>query len=76
MTKAIIYFNLISNIYPSNSIGPRLLLFTFFLGLALAGYKFITIKSGNYDVDYFMKIIGWLLLIPAIIGILDSLRIL
>ena len=76
MLKQLFYFILISNIYASNSVGPRLLLFTFFLGLALAGYKFITIKSGNYDVDYFTKIIGWLLLIPAIIGILDSLRIL
>tara|TARA_B100000029_G_C17267728_1_gene848636 strand:+ start:540 stop:770 length:231 start_codon:yes stop_codon:yes gene_type:complete len=76
MLKQLFYFILISNIYASNSVGPRLLLFTFFLGLALAGCKFITIKSGNYDVDYFTKIIGWLLLIPAIIGILDSLRIL
>ena len=75
MSKQIFYFILLSNIYASNSVTGRFILFIFFIGLAFAGYKFIRIKSGNYDVDYFTKIIGWLLLIPAIIGILDSLRI-
>ena len=75
MSKQIFYFILLSNIYASNSATGRFILFIFFIGLGFAGYKFIRIKSGNYDVDYFTKIIGWLLLIPAIIGILDSLRI-
>ena len=73
--KQIFYFILLSNIYASNSVAGRFILFIFFIGLGFAGYKFIRIKTGNYDIDYFMRIIGWLLLIPSIIGILDSLRI-
>ena len=75
MLKELFYFILFSDLYAASSIGGRFILFIFFIGLGFAGYKFITIKSGNYDVDYFTKIIGWLLLVPAIIGILDSLRI-
>jgi hypothetical protein len=51
------------------------ILFIFFVALAIVGFKFITLRSGNYDVDYFTKIIGWVLIIPAIWGILESLRI-
>jgi len=29
----------------------------------------------KFDVDFFTKIIGWVLLIPALWGILESLRI-
>ena len=75
MHKELFYFILFSYLFAGNSIAGRFVLFVFFLCLGFAGYKFITIKSGNYDVDYFTKIIGWLLLIPAIIGVLDSLRI-
>ena len=46
-----------------------------FIALAVVGYKFITLRTGNYDIDYFTKLLGWLLIIPAIWGILDSLNI-
>ena len=75
MLKELFYFILFSNLYAASSIGGRFILFIFFIGLGFSGYKFITIRSGNYDVDYFTKIIGWMLLVPAIIGILDSLRV-
>ena len=51
------------------------ILFVFFVALAIVGFKLITLRSGNYDVDYFTKIIGWVLTIPAIWGILESLII-
>jgi hypothetical protein len=53
----------------------RTLLFIFFVALAGVGFKFVTMRSGNYDVDFFTKIIGWVLLIPALWGIMESLRI-
>jgi hypothetical protein len=53
----------------------RTLLFIFFVVLGIVGLKFVTMRSGNYDVDFFTKIIGWVLLIPALWGILESLRI-
>ncbi|MBT5956190.1 MAG: hypothetical protein HN820_01470 [Candidatus Marinimicrobia bacterium] len=53
----------------------RTLLFIFFVALAMVGFKFVTMRSGNYDVDFFTKIIGWVLLIPALWGVLESLRI-
>jgi len=53
----------------------RTLLFIFFVALGVVGFKFVTMRSGNYDVDFFTKIIGWVLLIPALWGILESLRI-
>jgi hypothetical protein len=53
----------------------RTLLFIFFVALAMVGFKFVTMRSGNYDVDFFTKIIGWVLLMPALWGILESLRI-
>ena len=53
----------------------RTLLFIFFVALAGVGFKLVTMRSGNYDVDFFTKIIGWILLIPALWGILESIRI-
>ena len=53
----------------------RTLLFIFFVALAGIGLKLVIMRSGNYDVDFFTKIIGWVLLIPAIWGLLESLRI-
>ena len=32
-------------------------------------------KIDNNDIDYFIKLLGWLLIIPAIWGILESLNI-
>ncbi len=54
----------------------RTILFIFFVVLAIVGALLVWRRTGNYDVDFITKIVGWLLLIPAIWGILESLRIL
>ena len=52
------------------------LLFIIFVGIAIFAIKLIWKRTGNYDVDYITKLIGWVLLIPATWGILESLRLL
>ena len=66
---------LISFAFASGNFQTRLILFIVFIALAAVGYKFITLRTGNYDVDFFTKLLGWMLIIPAIWGILDSLNI-
>ena len=73
--KQIFYILLITSfLFPANDSMSRLILFLFFVGLAVAGYKFLRLRSGNYDIDYFTKLLGWLLIIPAFWGIIDSIR--
>ena len=73
--KRIFYLLLIiSFLFSANDTVSRGLLFVFFVGLAISGYKFIRLRTGNYDIDYFTKLLGWLLIIPAIWGIIDSIR--
>ena len=50
------------------------ILFAFFLTLGTCGIWLIWKRTGNYDVDFFTKIIGWILLIPAVIGIFELIR--
>ena len=64
-----------SFVFANDNIQTRVILFIVFIALGLVGYKFITLRTGNYDVDYFTKLIGWLLIIPSIWGILESLNI-
>ena len=52
------------------------ILFLVFVALSITGAWLILRRIGNYDVDFFIKILGWILLIPGIIGIMESLRIL
>jgi|TARA_B100000959_G_C14436143_1_gene400664 small neutral amino acid transporter SnatA (MarC family) len=52
------------------------ILFMVFVALSLTGGWLILRRTGNYDIDFFTKILGWILLIPGILGIMDSLRIL
>ena len=52
------------------------ILFLVFVALTLTGGWLILRRTGNYDVDFFTKILGWILLIPGILGIMESLRIL
>ena len=52
------------------------ILFMVFVALSIIGALLIFRRSGNYDIDFFIKILGWVLLIPGIIGIMDSLKIL
>lgn len=47
------------------------ILFLFFLIIAIIGGYLIWIKSGNYDADFILRIVGWILLVPAIIGLLQ-----
>jgi small neutral amino acid transporter SnatA (MarC family) len=52
------------------------ILFMVFVALSFTGGWLILRRTGNYDIDFFTKILGWILLIPGILGIMDSLRIL
>ncbi len=42
---------------------------------AMVSIKLLTHKSGNHDIDLFLKIAGVILLVPAIWIILESLKI-
>ena len=71
-----IFYSLIftSYLFAAEDMISRIILFIIFIGLAVAGYKFIRLRTGNYDIDYFTKLLGWLLIIPAIWGIIDSIK--
>ena len=74
--KTKIYLSIfISTLLANGDFNTRIILFIIFIALGLVGYKFITLRTGNYDIDYFTKLLGWLLIIPAIWGILESLNI-
>ena len=53
----------------------RTILFLVFVAMTLTGGWLVWKRSGNYDIDFFTKILGWILLIPGILGIIESLRI-
>ena len=53
----------------------KAILFLVFVCLTITGLWLIMRRSGNYDIDYFTKILGWILLLPGIWGLLESLRI-
>jgi hypothetical protein len=53
----------------------RTILFLVFVAMTLTGGWLVWKRSGNYDIDFFTKILGWILLIPGILGIMESLRI-
>tara|TARA_Y100000590_G_scaffold419921_1_gene522102 strand:+ start:264 stop:437 length:174 start_codon:yes stop_codon:yes gene_type:complete len=42
---------------------------------SLIGVRLITLKSGNHDADFFLKIIGLILFIPSLYIILETLKI-
>ena len=50
--------------------------FLLFILLSILGIFFIKKKTGNHDIDFITNILGWILLIPSIFGLLESLRIL
>ena len=75
MNKIFYYLMFPSFLLAANEAVSRTILFIIFIGLGIVGYKFITLRTGNYDIDYFTKLLGWFLIIPAIWGILESLRI-
>ena len=51
------------------------ILFLVFVSITMVGGWLVLRRTGNYDVDFFTKILGWILLIPGIIGIMESLSI-
>ena len=53
----------------------RTILFLVFVAMTIAGGWLVLRRTGNYDIDYFTKILGWILLIPGIWGLLESLYI-
>ena len=53
----------------------RTILFLVFVTMTISGGWLVLRRTGNYDIDYFTKILGWILLIPGIWGLLESLRI-
>ena len=53
----------------------RAILFLVFAAMTLTGGWLVLRRTGNYDIDYFTKILGWVLLIPGVWGLLESLRI-
>ena len=78
MQYNIILLNLSLNykiIYAEYSMGETIL-FLVFIALSVIGVWLVLRRTGNYDVDFFTKILGWILLIPGIIGIMESLSIL
>ena len=42
---------------------------------SLIGIRLITLKSGNHDADFFLKIVGLILFIPSAYIILETLKI-
>ena len=54
----------------------RTILFLVFVAMSLIGGWLIWRRTGNYDIDFFTKILGWILLIPGLWGIIESLKIL
>ena len=38
-------------------------LFIFFVALGIIGFRLIWNRTGNYDIDFITKLIGWILLI-------------
>ena len=74
--KTMFYLTILTSfIFADGNFQTRLILFIVFIALGAVGYKFITLRTGNYDIDYFTKLLGWMLIIPAIWGILESLNI-
>ena len=49
------------------------ILFLFFLVITIFGLKLIFTKSGNHDADFMIKLFGYLLLMPGIIGFIQML---
>ena len=50
-------------------------LFILFLLSLVGGYKLIRLRTGNYDVEYFTKLLGWVLTIFGIYGIFECYRL-
>tara|TARA_B100000965_G_scaffold54591_2_gene41017 strand:- start:414 stop:566 length:153 start_codon:yes stop_codon:yes gene_type:complete len=43
--------------------------------ICLIGLRLLTLKTGNHDADFFMKIIGLILFLPFLYIVLETLKI-
>jgi len=53
----------------------RFILFFIAVIFSMISLRLITYKTGNHDTDMFLKIIGWIIFLPAIWIVLESLKI-
>ena len=53
----------------NNPIFAILVLGLIFILLVIGGYKLIRFQNGNYDVEYFTKLLGWAMTVLGIIGL-------
>jgi len=51
------------------------MLFVFFLALAGSGGYLVWKRTGNYDADFILKTVGWVLLLIGTLGLLESFRV-
>jgi len=51
------------------------ILFIIAVIFSLISLRLITYKTGDHDTDMFLKIIGWIIFIPAIWIVLESFNI-
>ena len=67
--KSLIFFFKFRNYYMAPTI-----LFIVYLCICLAGGFLALKRTGNYDVDFFTKIIGWVMLIFGVYGIFELIK--
>ena len=48
------------------------ILFVLFLLSLAGGYKLIKLRTGNYDIDYFTRLLGWALFIFGVYGLFST----
>ncbi len=53
----------------------QFLLFMLSAIICLIGLRLLTLKTGNHDADFFMKIIGLILFLPFLYIVLETLKI-
>ena len=54
-------------------LGVSILLLLFLLSL-IGGYKLIRLRTGNHDIDYFTKLLGWALTVFGIYGVFECYK--
>jgi len=75
MNRIFFYLILFSHLTANNNDTFGLsILFILFLLLIGGGYKLIRLRTGNYDVDYFTKLLGWGMATIGIIGIFQCFQ--
>jgi len=50
------------------------ILFMLYLAICSAGGYLAMKRTGNYDVDFFTKIIGWVMLMFGVYGIFELIK--